>query len=87
MRRVGAGVLLILGGLVALHEARQHRPPARIDIAKSFGGGHPLGVLNLYAPKTSWSQTAYDVVHIGGIVLVVAGALLTIATLTALARA
>jgi hypothetical protein len=91
-----AGAVLLAGGIVALVEAHNHRPPALLghfvsdgrarDLEKEFGGGHVLGLLNLYSRDTGWPRTTYDIVHIAGVVLLVAGALLTIAGLLALAR-
>jgi hypothetical protein len=86
MWRVFGGAALTVGGIVALIVAHAHRPPAYLDIAKSFGGAHVLGKLNLYSAASGWSRTAYDLVHITGVVLVVAGALLMIVGLVALAR-
>jgi len=73
-------------GLVALSEARSHRPIEPVDVHKAFPGGHVLGVLNLYGPGSGWSRTAYDVAHIGGAALLVVGALLAMAGLISLAR-
>jgi hypothetical protein len=81
-----AGALLLAGGVVALVEAHSHRPSPYLKLAKEFGGSHILGILTLRSPGIEWSQTKYDVVHIAGTALVVAGGLLMIAALVALAR-
>jgi hypothetical protein len=80
------GVLLVAAGVVALIEAHSHRPAPYLKLAKEFGGSHILGILTLRSPGTEWSQTKYDVFHVAGTALVVAGGLLMIAALIALAR-
>jgi hypothetical protein len=80
------GAALTAAGIVALIEAHAHRPPETFDIQPTRRGWHALGVLNLYSQGSGWSRTAYDAAHTGGAVLLLAGALLMIASLVALAR-
>jgi hypothetical protein len=72
MWRIYGGALAIVAGIAALIVAGSHHPQAN-DVARSFGGKNVLGILTLKGPGSSWSQTAYDLVRIGGWALVILG--------------
>jgi hypothetical protein len=70
------GAAFLIGGVAALIEAHSHRP---IPLGNPFGGGSGDGSFGF----SGWSQTAYDLVRIGGFALLIIGAILVIVGLIA----
>ncbi len=67
MVKVFGGAALVIAGIAAFIEAHSHRPPKGGEWVPSLGG------------RTWWlSQTAYDLLRIGGAALILVGALLII---------
>jgi hypothetical protein len=75
MLRVFSGAALIIAGIVAFIEAHSHRPiPAELP-PKNLSPYVGVGGLR---PASGLSQTAYDLLRIGGWALVIVGALLVV---------
>jgi hypothetical protein len=72
MWRVYGGAILIIAGIVALIEARSHHPEPR-HAPLHLSGENVLGTLTLTSNRSAWSQTAYDLVRIGGWALLILG--------------
>jgi hypothetical protein len=72
MRHIFGGAILIIAGIVALLEARSHHPEAQ-HAPLHLSGENVLGTLTLTSNRSAWSQTAYDLVRIGGWVLLILG--------------
>lgn len=75
MRRIYGGAATAIIGITALIVAQRHHPEANdvANIARSFGGKNVLGILTLTNHRSAWSQTAYDLVRIGGWTLAILG--------------
>jgi hypothetical protein len=71
--RVYVGAVMVIAGIAGFIEAHSHRPqtPPRLP---DFKGGEVLGRITLYSRSSAWSRTAYDLVRIGALVLVILGA-------------
>jgi hypothetical protein len=77
MWRIYCGAVMAIAGIAGLVVAGSHHPEAHHPPV-DFGGKNVLGTLTLTSPESGWSQTAYDLVRIGGWALVVLGALTAI---------
>jgi hypothetical protein len=73
--RVCGGAVVAIAGIVALIAAASHHPEVHHAPLPDFGGKHVLGTLTLTSAGSGWSQTAYDLIRIGGWALVILGAL------------
>jgi hypothetical protein len=74
MWRIYGGVLLVVAGITALIEAHNNRP-LRAELVVT-SPGHP--VLHVPLRPGGLSDTAYDLLRIGGWALAILGALLVI---------
>ncbi len=82
MRLICGGVLGVLVGIAALAVAASNRPETHYPAARSgFAGKNVLAIIDLRRPASGWSQTAYDLVRVGGWVLVILGVLTLIGAL------
>ena len=90
VKRLLAGAVALAAGTVALIEAHSHRPLGppvnQPDPAKLFAGENVIGYLSLYKKVDVWSVTAYDAVHIAGVVLISLGGAALIVGLATIAR-
>jgi hypothetical protein len=77
MTRVFIGAALVIAGIAAFIEASSHRPEVRHALPR-FSRGQVLGYLTLTGPSRGLSQTAYDLLRIGGWALVIVGVLLVV---------
>jgi uncharacterized membrane protein HdeD (DUF308 family) len=68
------GAVAVVVGIVALIEAYSNSPHPPPHVPVDFKGPNVLGVLVLRRPVSGWSQTAYDLVRIGGWALILLGA-------------
>jgi hypothetical protein len=74
MRRAFVGAAMVVAGIAALIVAHTHRPGPLAALGREFAGPNVLGRLTLRGGPSEWSQTAYDLVRIGGWGLIVFGA-------------
>jgi hypothetical protein len=72
MWRIYGGAVMVIAGIAALIVAGSHHPEAHHPPV-DFGGKNVLGILILTRPGSGWSQTAYDLVRIGGWALLILG--------------
>jgi hypothetical protein len=77
MWRLLGGAVLVVLGIAAFIEASSHKPEVRHALPR-FSRGQVLGYLTLTGPSRGRSQTAYDLLRIGGWALVIVGGLLVI---------
>jgi hypothetical protein len=80
MWRVFAGAALVIAGIAAFIEAHSHRPIP----AGPTGVGSGIG--DIPSPASGLSQTAYDLLRIGGWALVIVGGLLVLIGLIGYSR-
>jgi hypothetical protein len=85
MVRVFGGAALVIAGIAALIEAHAHRPiPAHVLHTDAVGINYPPQLPP--HPASGLSQTAYDLLRIGGAALIIVGALLIIVGLIVYVR-